>query len=106
MGLILDRRRTIAAGLCTALAAIPIQTQARTNAIQRSGNVADPKTYSAVAMQLTAHSLETLDTEAAARAAMVQHIADIEPQIRSATLFIAQYGGHPCLLYTSPSPRD
>ena len=64
--------------------------------------MADPKTYSAVAMQLTAHSLETLDTEASARAAMIQHIADIEPQIRSATLFIAQYGGHPVKLAVLP----
>lgn len=102
MELELDRRRIIAAGICTMFATAPTPVPARTNAIQRSGNVADPKTYSAVAMQLTAHSLETLDTEAAARAAMIQHIADIEPQIRSATLFIAQYGGHPVKLAVLP----
>ncbi|MEP2734843.1 MAG: nitrilase-related carbon-nitrogen hydrolase [Erythrobacter sp.] len=64
--------------------------------------MADPKTYSAVAMQLTARSLEKLDDEASARAAMLQHIADIEGQIRGSTIFIAQYSGNPVKLAVLP----
>lgn len=53
-------------------------------------------------MQLTARSLEKLNDEASARAAMQQHIKDIEPQIHSATIFIAQYGGYPVKLAVLP----
>lgn len=100
MNFALDRRRAIAASVCAAL--VPSVAQAQLDKPKGSAELADPKTYSAVAMQLTARSLEKLDDEASARTAMLRHITDIEPQIRSATIFIAQYGGHPVKLAVLP----
>ncbi|MEE4200231.1 nitrilase-related carbon-nitrogen hydrolase [Erythrobacter sp.] len=59
-------------------------------------------TYSAMAMQLTARSLERLPTEDEARAAMLQHIAEIEGQIRTSSIFVAQYSGKPVKLVVMP----
>ncbi|MEO9461159.1 MAG: nitrilase-related carbon-nitrogen hydrolase [Marinomonas sp.] len=102
MGWELDRRQAIAAGICASLIAVPNSAQAQTTSPDRNRTLADPKTYSAVAMQLTARSLERLDDEASARAAMLQHIADIEGQIRGSTIFIAQYSGNPVKLAVLP----
>lgn len=60
-----------------------------------------PAPYAAVAMQLTARSLERFEPDEA-RAAMLAHIAELEGQIRSATIFIAQYGGVPVKLAVLP----
>lgn len=62
----------------------------------------DPTSYSAVAMQLTARSLEALPDTAAARAAMLEHIASIEGPIRTSAIFIAQYAGKPVKLAVLP----
>ena len=62
----------------------------------------DTSTYSAVAMQLTARSLEALPDTAAARAAMLEHIAAIEGQIRTSAIFVAQYSGKPVKLAVLP----
>lgn len=60
-----------------------------------------PEDYAAVAMQLTAHSMETMTADAA-RAAMLDHIAQVERSIRGASIFIAQYGGIPVRLAVLP----
>lgn len=59
-------------------------------------------TYSAMAMQLTARSLERLPDEAAARAAMLEHIAEIEGAIRTSSIFVTQYSGKPVKLVVLP----
>ncbi|MFZ9395783.1 MAG: nitrilase-related carbon-nitrogen hydrolase [Erythrobacter sp.] len=59
-------------------------------------------TYSAMAMQLTARSLERLPDAAAARSAMLAHIADVEAQIRTSSIFVAQYSGRPVRLAVLP----
>lgn len=62
----------------------------------------DPKTYAAVAMQLAARSVERLTTREAVTAQITAHIADVEAQIRSASVFIGQYGGAPVKLAVLP----
>ncbi|MEE4349050.1 MAG: nitrilase-related carbon-nitrogen hydrolase [Pacificimonas sp.] len=64
-------------------------------------STAAPTPFAAVAMQLGARSLETLDAEAA-RAAMQGHIAEVETLIRSSAIFIEQYGGDPVKLAVLP----
>ncbi|QIG53558.1 nitrilase [Altererythrobacter sp. BO-6] len=96
MALELDRRRAIAAGICSAIAAhVPLSAT-------EGENVTDAKTYTAMAMQLTARSLEALPDAAAARAAMLEHIAAIEGQIRTSAIFVAQYSGKPVKLVVLP----
>ncbi|MEM7779412.1 MAG: nitrilase-related carbon-nitrogen hydrolase [Pseudomonadota bacterium] len=62
----------------------------------------DTSTYCAMAMQLTARSLERLPDTAAARAAMLEHIAEIEGAIRTSSIFVAQYTGKPVKLVVLP----
>ena len=62
----------------------------------------DTSTYSALAIQLTARSLERLPDTAAARAAMLEHIAEIEGPIRTSSIFVAQYAGKPVKLVVLP----
>ncbi|MGB3712517.1 MAG: nitrilase-related carbon-nitrogen hydrolase [Erythrobacter sp.] len=59
-------------------------------------------TYSAMAMQLTARSLDRLPDETAARAAILAHIAEVEAQIRTSAIFVAQYSGKPVKLVVLP----
>lgn len=58
--------------------------------------------YAAVAMQLTARSLENCADTAAARAQMLAHIAEVEGQIRGAKIFIEQFQGRPVRLAVLP----
>jgi predicted amidohydrolase len=58
--------------------------------------------YAAVAMQLAARSVERCADAMAARAQIMAHIAELEGQIRSASIFIAQYGGAPVKLAVLP----
>ncbi len=58
--------------------------------------------YSAVAMQLTARSVETCTDDAAARAQILSYIGEIEGQIRGAKIFIEQFAGHPVKLAVLP----
>lgn len=96
MSVELDRRRAMAAGMCAAIAAhAPL-------AANDGENVTDTANYSAMAIQLTARSLERLPDEAAARAAMLEHIAEIEGQIRTSSIFVAQYSGKPVKLVVLP----
>jgi hypothetical protein len=86
---LIDRRRTLAAGLgAAALTRAPF-------AFAKGDNVTDTAAFSAMAMQLTARSLERLSEAAAARAAILTHIAEIEGQIRTSAIFVAQYSGRP-----------
>lgn len=64
--------------------------------------MSETATYSAMAMQLTARSLERLPDAAAARAAMLAHIAEVEAQIRTSAIFVAQYSGRPVRLAVLP----
>lgn len=91
----LDRRRALAVGVCAAL------TPATGFAKQMDDEVTDAQTYSAMAMQLTARSLERLsDTDA--RAAMLRHIGEIEPAIQSSARFVGVYSGRPVKLVVLP----
>ncbi len=60
-----------------------------------------PAPYSAVAMQLTARSLEASSKDDA-RAAMLNHIGEVELNIRTSSIFIEQYGGDPVRLAVLP----
>ncbi len=71
-------------------------------AAKQRDDVTDTATYSAMAMQLTARSLEQLPDTAAARAAILAHIAAIEGQIRTSSIFVAQYSGRPVKLVVLP----
>lgn len=61
-----------------------------------------PDTYAAVAMQLAARSIEQAPDRAAARTQIMDMIGEIEGKIRSATIFIRQYGGSPIKLVVLP----
>ncbi len=61
-----------------------------------------PAPFAAVAMQLTARSVERLKTRAEVTAQVEDHVAAITPQIRAATIFIQQYGGAPVKLAVLP----
>jgi predicted amidohydrolase len=92
----IDRRRTLAAGLgAAALTRAPF-------AFAKGDNVTETAAFSAMAMQLTARSLERLPDATAARAAILAHIAEIEPQIRTSAIFVAQYSGRPVKLVVLP----
>ncbi len=62
----------------------------------------DIATYAAVAMQLTARTIDPALARADASARMIAHIGDVEAAIRSAAIFIQQYSGHPVKLAVLP----
>jgi len=61
-----------------------------------------PPVYAAVAMQLAAQSVEGAPDRDAAMAQVQAMIAAIEPKLRSAAIFIEQYGGHRVQLAVLP----
>lgn len=65
-------------------------------------DMAEVKTYAAVAMQLAARSVERATDRATARSLMMETIASLEPKIRSAGIFIQQYAGSPVKLAVLP----
>ena len=89
--MLLDRRQALAAAMAST---IPWPAEAQT--------VADSKTYAAVAMQLAARSVERAKSPEQARAQIMSHIGELESQIRSASIFITQYGGAPVKLAVLP----
>ena len=94
--LTLDRRLALASGFAAGLApALPAAAQGK-------DTMTDTKPYAAVAMQLMARSLEKIDNEDEARAAIQRHIADIEGQIRGGAIFVQQYLGYPVKLAVLP----
>jgi predicted amidohydrolase len=91
-----DRRAAIRVGGAAALAAAsPLKGQVKGRKVESD------TTYGAIAMQLTARSLERLSAEQA-RAAMLAHIAELEGAIRSAAIFVQQYSGLPAKLIVLP----
>lgn len=89
--MILERRQAMAALLATSL---PLPALGR--------DVSEPKTYAALALQIAARSVERSPDKAAARKQMLETIASIGPKLRSATIFIQQYGGAPVRLAVLP----
>lgn len=61
-----------------------------------------PATYAAVAMQLTARSVEGAVSNADARRQIFNHIASLERPLRSATIFIEQFSGRRVRLAVLP----
>lgn len=61
-----------------------------------------PAPYAAVAMQLTAQSVERSADRAEASAQMLAMIEALGPKLRSAAIFIQQYGGSPVRLAVLP----
>ena len=86
--MLIDRRLTLAGMLASTL---PVTA--------KGAAVAETKTYAALALQLTARSLETV---ADPRAAMLTHIDDMAKALRTASIFIQQYGGSPVKLVVLP----
>jgi predicted amidohydrolase len=64
--------------------------------------LSDAKTYAAVAMQLAARSVERAPDRATARKMMMEGIGTLGPKLRSASIFIQQYGGAPVRLAVLP----
>lgn len=89
--MLIDRRQALAQCL---IAATPLPVQA--------ARMSEVRTYSAVAMQLAARSVERATTRAEAMAQVKAHIGDLEGQIRSASIFIGQYSGAPVRLAVLP----
>ena len=87
----LERRQMLAALLASALP-LPAWSQP----------VSDAPAYQALAMQLTARSVERAADAAAVRAQVEAHVATIRPQIASAMAFIEQFGGAPVRLVVLP----
>jgi predicted amidohydrolase len=59
-------------------------------------------TYAAVAMQLTAQSVERCTDRTEARAQILRLIEALGPKIRASSMFIGQYGGAPVRLVVLP----
>ena len=58
--------------------------------------------YCAIALQLTAQSVEQAADTVAARSQIMAQIAALEPKIRSARIFVEQYGGSAVKLVVLP----
>ncbi len=99
----LDRRQAVAAALAAAalphLAAAAMKDEMMPDAAFPRPS---PPPYAAVAMQLTARAVDRLTSRAAVTAQVQAHVAAIIPQIRSASIFIQQYGGAPVRLAVLP----
>lgn len=94
-----DRRQVLATTICAAMATPSFATTGKDD---KNEPMTEIKTYSAVAMQLAARSIEKTPDKAAARAQMMNMIGEIESKIRSATIFIKQYAGSPVKLAVLP----
>lgn len=94
-----DRRQMMAAALC---ATVTTPVLASTGKYDKDSIMTETKNYAAVAMQLAARSIEKTPDKASARAQMLAMIGEIETKIRSATIFIQQYGGSPVKLAVLP----
>ncbi len=92
----LDRRQIMASILASML---PLPGA---SAIAQGNAMSDNPLYSALALQLAARSVEGAPDRATARAQMMSMIGEVEPKLRSASIFIAQYGGHPVKLVVLP----
>ena len=96
--MLIDRRRTLAGMLAGAAPALlPFDI-----ALAQEVPMTAPDTYAAVAMQLAARSVESAPSREAARAQVMAMIGEVEAKIRSATIFIKQYGGSAVKLAVLP----
>ncbi len=89
----------MAAALC---ATVTPPVFAATGKSDKDKTMTETKNYAAVAMQLAARSIEKTPDKAAARRQMLAMIGEVETKIRSATIFIQQYGGSPVKLVVLP----
>jgi predicted amidohydrolase len=87
----LERRKALAGMMA---ASLPLSVEA--------APLADAKTYAAVALQFAARSVERAPDKATARKQMLETIAALGPKMRSANIFIQQYGGAPVKLAVLP----
>lgn len=87
----IDRRQTLAGLLATTL---PWPAEGI--------EMTTPPAYAAVALQLAARSVENAPDNAAARRQMLAMIGEVGAKLRSASIFIAQYGGNPVKLAVLP----
>lgn len=94
-----DRRQVLATSICATMASPGF---AATGKDDKKRQMTDIQTYSAVAMQLAARSIEKTPDKAAARKQMMAMIGEVESKIRSATIFIKQYAGSPVKLAVLP----
>ncbi len=95
----LDRRQVLATTICAAMAS---PSFAATEKDGKKQTMTDIETYSAVAMQLAARSIEKTPDKVTARKQMMAMIGEVESKIRSATVFIKQYAGSPVKLAVLP----
>lgn len=91
----LERRMVLAAMIAGALPFDPALAK-------EAPSMAADAPYAAVAMQLAARSVERAPDRGAARAQILGMIGEVETKIRSARIFIEQYGGHPVKLAVLP----
>ncbi|WP_430387098.1 nitrilase-related carbon-nitrogen hydrolase [Blastomonas fulva] len=91
----LERRMVLAAMIAGALPFDP-------SLAKEAPSMAVDAPYAAVAMQLAARSVERAPDRGAARAQILGMIGEVETKIRSARIFIEQYGGHPVKLAVLP----
>ncbi len=91
----LERRMVLAAMIASALPFDPALAK-------EAPTMAADAPYAAVAMQLAARSVERAPDRAAARSQILGMIGEVETKIRSARIFIEQYGGHPVKLAVLP----
>ncbi len=91
----LERRMVLAAMIAGALPFDPALAK-------EAPSMAADAPYAAVAMQLAARSVERAPDRAAARSQILGMIGEVETKIRSARIFIEQYGGHPVKLAVLP----
>ncbi|MGQ2944343.1 MAG: nitrilase-related carbon-nitrogen hydrolase [Blastomonas fulva] len=91
----LERRMVLAAMIAGALPFDPALAK-------EAPSMAVDAPYAAVAMQLAARSVERAPDRGAARAQILGMIGEVETKIRSARIFIEQYGGHPVKLAVLP----
>jgi predicted amidohydrolase len=91
----LERRMVLAAMIAGALPFDPALAK-------EAPSMAVDAPYAAVAMQLAARSVERAPDRGAARSQILGMIGEVETKIRSARIFIEQYGGHPVKLAVLP----
>jgi predicted amidohydrolase len=91
----LERRMVLAAMIAGALPFDPALAK-------EAPSMAADAPYAAVAMQLAARSVERAPDRGAARSQILGMIGEVETKIRSARIFIEQYGGHPVKLAVLP----
>ena len=86
----LDRRQTLASLIAASLP-LPVMAEATTTTA-----------YAAIALQLAARSVERAADRAAARAQMLAMIGEVAVKLRTAAIFVRQYGGSPVRLAVLP----